>query len=105
MVGSLLMDNSFSREATDWREGRRLRAFELKEEGWSQQRKRSHRLARRKAFESLRTQGRRMVSATNSRSPGREQGGGKPVDEAGPRRRGSGGSEAPTRPWGTAAPE
>jgi transposase len=32
------MDNSFSREATDWREGRRLRAFELKEEGWSQQR-------------------------------------------------------------------
>jgi transposase len=38
MVGSLLMDNSFSREATDWREGRRLRAFELKEEGWSQQR-------------------------------------------------------------------
>jgi hypothetical protein len=24
------MDNSLSREATDWREGRRLRAFELK---------------------------------------------------------------------------
>src|ERR671917_1105770 len=30
------MDNSLSREATDWREGRRLRAFELKQEGWSQ---------------------------------------------------------------------
>ena len=38
MVGSLLMDNSLSREATDWREGRRLRAFELKQQGWSQQR-------------------------------------------------------------------
>lgn len=32
------MDNSLSRESTDWREGRRLRAFELKQEGWSQQR-------------------------------------------------------------------
>src|SRR5947209_1301484 len=32
------MDNSLSKEATDWREGRRLRAFELKREGWSQQR-------------------------------------------------------------------
>lgn len=32
------MDNLLSKEATDWREGRRLRAFELKEEGWSQQR-------------------------------------------------------------------
>src|SRR3954452_5767512 len=32
------MDNSLSKEATDWREGRRLRAFELKQEGWSQQR-------------------------------------------------------------------
>ena len=31
------MDNSLSREATDWREGRRLRAFELKQQGWSQQ--------------------------------------------------------------------
>jgi transposase len=31
------MDNSLSIEATDWREGRRLRAFELKQEGWSQQ--------------------------------------------------------------------
>src|SRR5919107_1515033 len=38
MVGSLLMDNSLSKGATDWREGRRLRAFELKQEGWSQQR-------------------------------------------------------------------
>src|SRR5215203_3702760 len=37
MVGSLLMDNSLSKEATDWREGRRLRAFELKQQGWSQQ--------------------------------------------------------------------
>jgi transposase len=26
-----------SREATDWREGRRLRAWELKQEGWKQQ--------------------------------------------------------------------
>ncbi len=33
------MDNSLSKEATDWREGRRLRAFELKQDlGWSQQR-------------------------------------------------------------------
>ena len=32
------MDNSLSKEATDWREGRRFRAFELKQEGWSQQR-------------------------------------------------------------------
>jgi transposase len=32
------MDNSLSRGATDWREGRRLRAFELKQQGWSQQR-------------------------------------------------------------------
>jgi transposase len=32
------MDNSHSKEATDWREGRRLRAFELKQQGWSQQR-------------------------------------------------------------------
>src|SRR5215212_4449889 len=31
------MDNSLSGEATDWREGRRLRAWELKKEGWSQQ--------------------------------------------------------------------
>src|ERR671917_358382 len=37
MVVSLLMDNSLSKEATDWREGRRLRAFELKQQGWSQQ--------------------------------------------------------------------
>src|SRR3954452_15778088 len=32
------MANSLSKEATDWREGRRLRAWELKKEGWSQQR-------------------------------------------------------------------
>jgi transposase len=32
------MDNTLSKEATDWREGRRLRAWELKKEGWSQQR-------------------------------------------------------------------
>jgi len=32
------MENSLSKKATDWREGRRLRAFELKQEGWSQQR-------------------------------------------------------------------
>jgi len=32
------MDDSLSKEATDWREGRRLRAWELKQEGWSQQR-------------------------------------------------------------------
>src|ERR671910_3453337 len=32
------MDNSLLKEATDWREGRRLRAWELKQEGWSQQR-------------------------------------------------------------------
>src|SRR5215218_6551482 len=38
MVGSLLMDNSLSKEATDWREGRRMSAFELKQQGWSQQR-------------------------------------------------------------------
>ena len=30
------MGNSLSKEATDWREGRRLRAWELKKEGWSQ---------------------------------------------------------------------
>jgi len=32
------MGNSLSKEVTDWREGRRLRAWELKQEGWSQQR-------------------------------------------------------------------
>src|SRR5215210_2630403 len=33
------MDNSLSKEAADWREGRRLRAWELKKkEGWSHQR-------------------------------------------------------------------
>lgn len=30
------MGKTLSSQATDWREGRRLRAFELKEEGWSQ---------------------------------------------------------------------
>jgi transposase len=38
LVGFLPMDNSLSKEATDWREGRRLRAFKLKQQGWSQQR-------------------------------------------------------------------
>jgi transposase len=32
------MDNVLSKEAADWRDGRRLRAWELKKEGWSQQR-------------------------------------------------------------------
>jgi transposase len=32
------MDNTLSTEATDWREGRRFRAFELNQEGCSQQR-------------------------------------------------------------------
>ena len=32
------MDNSLSKEVADWREGRRLRAWELKQQGWSQQR-------------------------------------------------------------------
>ncbi len=31
------MDNTLSKQATDWREGRRLRAWELKREGWTQQ--------------------------------------------------------------------
>ena len=31
------MDNSLSKGTTDWREGRRFRAFELKQQGWSQQ--------------------------------------------------------------------
>lgn len=30
------MGNTLSSQATDWREGRRLRAFELKQEGWKQ---------------------------------------------------------------------
>src|SRR5215203_7337013 len=67
--------------------------------------KRSHRLARGKALESLRTQTRRMVPAADSRGPGREQGSGEPVDEAGSRGKRGGGSKAPTRPWSTAAPE
>jgi transposase len=32
-----MSDSIASSKATDWREGRRLRAFELKQEGWSQQ--------------------------------------------------------------------
>ena len=32
-----MSDSIDSSKATDWREGRRLRAFELKQEGWSQQ--------------------------------------------------------------------
>jgi transposase len=31
------MDNTLSKQASDWREGRRLRAWELKREGWKQQ--------------------------------------------------------------------
>jgi len=31
------MDNQLSKQASDWREGRRLRAWELKEQGWNQQ--------------------------------------------------------------------
>ena len=31
-----LMGKTLSSQATDWREGRRLRAFELKQEGWKQ---------------------------------------------------------------------
>src|SRR3954452_23135360 len=32
-----MSDSIDSAKATDWREGRRLRAFELKQQGWSQQ--------------------------------------------------------------------
>jgi transposase len=31
------MDNALSKQASDWREGRRLRAWELKQQGWTQQ--------------------------------------------------------------------
>lgn len=31
------MDNQLSKQASDWREGRRLRAWELKQQGWKQQ--------------------------------------------------------------------
>jgi transposase len=31
-----LMAKTLSSQATDWREGRRLRVFELKEQGWKQ---------------------------------------------------------------------
>ncbi len=64
----------------------------------------SYRLARGKTFESLGTQTRRVVPAADSRGPGREQGGGKPVDEAGPRGR-VGGSKAPTCSRSATAPE
>jgi hypothetical protein len=30
------MGKTLSNQATNWREGRRLRAFELKQEGWKQ---------------------------------------------------------------------
>jgi DNA-directed RNA polymerase specialized sigma24 family protein len=30
------MEKTLSSQATDWREGRRLRAFELKQQGWKQ---------------------------------------------------------------------
>ncbi|MCA1715656.1 MAG: helix-turn-helix domain-containing protein, partial [Actinobacteria bacterium] len=30
------MGKTLSNQATDWREGRRLRAFELKHQGWKQ---------------------------------------------------------------------
>jgi predicted transcriptional regulator len=30
------MEKTLSSQASDWREGRRLRAFELKERGWKQ---------------------------------------------------------------------
>src|SRR5215204_2763006 len=66
--------------------------------------KRSHRLARGKALESLGTQEGRMVPAANSRGPWREQGSGEPVDEASSRGRSSV-PKAPTRPWSIAAPE
>jgi transcriptional regulator len=31
-----IMEKTLSSQASDWREGRRLRAFELKEQGWKQ---------------------------------------------------------------------
>jgi predicted transcriptional regulator len=74
------MDNSLSREATDWREGRRLRAFELKQEGWSQQ----------QIAEAL-----GVSKGAVSQWMKRARDGG----------RGSRGSKAPTRSWSTAAPE
>ena len=72
------MDNSLSKQATDWREGRRLRAFELKQQGWSQQR----------IAEALGVS-KGAVSQWMKRA----------------RRRGSRGSKAPTCSWSTAAPE
>src|SRR5688572_19542117 len=46
-----------------------------------------------------------MVPAAHSRGPGREQGSGKPVDEAGSRWHRSRRSKAPTRSWSTAPPQ
>jgi len=84
MVGSLLMDNSLSKEATDWREGRRLRAFELKQLGWSQQ----------QITEALGVS-KGAVSQWMKRA--RDGGGVEALNR---------GSKAPTRrPWSTAAPE
>ena len=72
------MYNSFSKEATGSREERRLRAWELKQEG-------------------------RGLSS-GSRSPRREQGSGKLVDEADMRGRGGGG-RVPTSFWSATVPE
>jgi transcriptional regulator len=36
MMNSTMMEKTFSSQTSDWREGRRLRAFELKERGWKQ---------------------------------------------------------------------
>lgn len=38
MMLSIMEKTLTSQEATDWREGRRLRAFELKQQGWNQRR-------------------------------------------------------------------
>src|SRR5919199_2997130 len=35
-MDSIMMEKTLSSQARDWREGRRLRAFELKERGWKQ---------------------------------------------------------------------
>src|SRR5919202_2862735 len=35
-MDSIMMEKTLSSQASDWREGRRLRAFELKERGWKQ---------------------------------------------------------------------
>ena len=79
LVGSVPMDNLLSKGATDWREGRRLRAFELKQQGWTQQR----------------------IAEALGVSKGA-------VSQWMKRARDGGGAEsfkAPTRSWSTAAPE